>query len=345
MWEKVEGFKNLLFLEGYGFSSNIYALRHSSIALVDVGNDYTAFFEFKEEVGEISEIDQIFLTHSHNDHTLGLLELFRAYKDFDNVEIYVHELMRDAIEKRAKTFGKKVRVVGVKGGENINFGGEEALILKTPGHTIDSLSLYLKEKHALFSGDSVVVNPVIDESLGGRLIDYIISLRHLRKMEISAIFPGHGYYALKGAREILDKAYLKALSFLEPDKPLKEVAKKALSLGMVEEAEYALEKQLELEFDEEALFGLASIKADRGEFEAVKELLNGYDTFESHHIVGVAAMKAGKFDEAINHFKKALEIREDRNIKLLLATALYEAGKVEEAMKIEEFKSVLSKIK
>ena len=345
MWEKVEGFKNILFLEGYGFSSNIYALKTSSVSLVDVGNDYTAFFEFREEVAEISEIDQIFLTHSHNDHTLGLLELFRSYKEFDRVEIFVHELMKDAVEKRARAFGRNVRVVGVRGGEKINFAGEEMTVLKTPGHTIDSISLYSEERGTLFSGDAVVTNPVIDESLGGRLVDYAISLRHIRNHEISAIFPGHGLYALSGIEKILEKAYLKAISLLEPDKPLKEAAKKALSLGLVEEAEFALKKQLEVEFDEEALYGLASIKADKGEFEEVKKLLKGFENFEANHILGVAALKSGKFDEAEKYFRRALEIREDRRVKVLLATALYEAGKVDEAMKIEEFKSILSKIK
>ncbi len=346
-WQKVEECKdlNLLFLEGFEYSSNIYLLGSSSeFAIVDTGNDYTAFFELKE-IADISELSQVFITHSHNDHSLGLFELLRAYKDFDDVEVYVHPMFKDGLERRIEAFDRNIKIIGVKDAEEINFGGETFKVLHTPGHTIDHVCLFNEDRGILFSGDAVVTHPIIDEMLGGSLKHYILTIRYLRKLEISAIFPGHGMYATENIDAILDKTYLNSICLLKPDASLKEVAKHSLLMGLVEEAEFVLEKQVEFEPDEESLKGLASIKADKGDYDAVIRLLGDYvekGDFDALYISGVAALKSERFDEAVRLFRKALEIKEDRKVKMLLGAALFEAGMKEEAMKIEEFSKVVS---
>ncbi len=345
-WERVgeEGiYRDILFIEGYGNSSNVYAINCDELSLIDTGNDYTIFFELKD-IRPISEIRNVFLTHSHNDHSLGLLELLRGYADFRDVKVFVHEIVKDGLERRLDRLGRRdIKVIGLRGGEILKLGDYKFKVLYTPGHTIDSMCLYCEEHGVLFSGDSVVVNPVIDERMGGNLRDYILSLRFLRKLNVKAIFPGHGYYATERCKEILDRAYLNAISLLAPDKPLKDAAISALKAGLIDEAEFALEKYLESEHDIDALMGLASIKADKGLYNDVLKLLSNLidkNDFEALKIAAMAAMNVKRYDDAIKFFKRALEIKHDKKLKIMLGAALYESGRRDEALKIEEFKEV-----
>lgn len=347
-WVEVKELPGLLFLEGFENSSNIYFFDFDEAFLVDTGNDYTAFLELRE-LSDLSRIKGIFLTHAHNDHTLGLFELARAYSDFDDVDVYIHISMSEALRKRVEKWGKNIRVVPLRGGEMLRAGDYEFRVLDTPGHTFDSMSLYSEDLGILFSGDAVITNPVYDENLGGSMRYFLTTLRYLRKLEISTIFPGHGYYAHgEVCRLILDKSYLNAISELSPDKPLKEAAKAALRMGLVEEAEFALRAHLEIDepADRDAILGLTSIQADRGEFERVISLLKDLiaeNDRDALYIAGMAAMKAEKFEKAVEFFSRLAEINPSRNIRLLYASALYESGKVEEALNIEEFRSIYSK--
>jgi len=347
-WERVgdEGLlKDILFVEGYGNSSNVYLINGDDITLIDTGNDYTIFFELQDK-RNIYDIENIFLTHSHNDHSLGLFELLKRYDDL-SFTVYLHESVSDGLKKILSRIKRDdIKVFELRGGETLSLSGYEFRVAYTPGHTIDSISLYNEEFGVLFSGDSVVMNPVIDERLGGKLTDYIISVRFLRQLKVNAILPGHGYIAKKDCDKILDAVYLKAIGELS-DTSLKDAAFTALRLGMVEEAEFVLENLNEEFMDEEAVKALASIKADKGDYDKVIELLSPFidqNDFHSLYIAGMAALKVMKYDDSINFFKKALSIREDRRIKIMLGTALYESGRVEDALQIEEFKKVIQSL-
>ncbi len=347
-WIEIEGVRGIYFLEGFENSSNLYYFKEDGM-LIDTGNDYTAFLEFNR-VGNISEISSVFLTHSHNDHTLGLFDLLRSYEDFDSVNIFVHVSMKDVLEKKIRVFGKNVEIVGLKGGEEIELIDEKYRVLDTPGHTFDHICMYSSENGFLFSGDAVITHPVYDENLGGSLKNFITTLRHLKKLDISYIFPGHGYYAHgEVTKIILEKSYFNAIRDLSPERPLKECAKAALKIGLFEEAEYALNAYLELEDkkDREAIFGLASIKADRGEIKAVEDLLSDYiknSSEEALYIAGMAAMKAEKFEKAVKYFGKLSEITKDPRYRVIYGSALYESGRVAEAMEIEEFRRIYERV-
>ncbi len=347
-WIEIEGVNGIHFLEGFENSSNIFYLSDGGM-LIDTGNDFTAFLEFSD-IANVSDISSVFLTHSHNDHTLGLFDLMRSYQEFDNVTVFVHGAMKDVLEKRLKIFGKEVNVVGLKGGEELDIGSERYKVLDTPGHTFDHLSLYSKENGYLFSGDSVITHPVYDENLGGSLKHFVMTLRHLRSLDISYIFPGHGFYAYGDiTKVILEKSYFNAVRELSPEKPLKKCAKAAIKLGLVEEAEYALKAHLELEdsHDIEAIFGIASIRADLGDIDSVEEILSDYIQKKDEnalYIAGMASMKSGRFEKAINYFKELSELTGKSEYKVLYGSALYESGRVAEAMEIEEFRTVYRKV-
>ncbi len=333
---------NILFLEGFENSANIYVIENDGeISLIDTGNDYTAFPELFD-LYRVDEISSVFLTHSHNDHSLGLVDLLQYYPDFGNLDLYVHEVFHERLRKVIEYFERDIRIKTLIGGEKIRLSGEKFEVLKTPGHTIDSLSLYHPDERILFSGDAVSAKPVIDDMLGGRLMDFIISLRYLRKKDIELILPGHTLPGLNRDNEILDRAYLKAIGFLSSNYSLVESAREAIRLDMVEEALFALEKQIEFEpEDEEAKKLYASILADTGEIERaitiLKEVPESADTL---YLLGMVSIKYGRLEEAEKYLKKSLKMKDEKITRMALVSVLVEMGKIEEAKKFPEFKIV-----
>jgi len=67
-------------------------------------------------------------------------------------------------------------------------------IIKTPGHTPDSICLYEKNKHWLFSGDTLYPGPIYLHLKESNLNDYKKSLLKLTKIKISKIFPAHNNF-------------------------------------------------------------------------------------------------------------------------------------------------------
>ena len=62
-------------------------------------------------------------------------------------------------------------------------------VLHTPGHTEDSICLFLKEENSVFSGDTILGGS------SGEFIDYshyIKSLERLKELGAERVYPGHG---------------------------------------------------------------------------------------------------------------------------------------------------------
>lgn len=66
-------FEKTLFLQGYEFSSNIYVITGDYLAIIDPGNDYTAFMELFSLGFKPTDIKKIVLTHGHVDHVGGTI--------------------------------------------------------------------------------------------------------------------------------------------------------------------------------------------------------------------------------------------------------------------------------
>ena len=62
-------------------------------------------------------------------------------------------------------------------------------VLHTPGHTDDSISLYLEEESAIFSGDTILGGSSGEFS---NYTSYIASLFRLKEMGLETVYPGHG---------------------------------------------------------------------------------------------------------------------------------------------------------
>lgn len=335
-------FYNVWYLEGYENSSNIYLLEGDYLTLIDTGNDYTAFFELSE-IFKIENIKKVFLTHSHNDHALGLFELIRSYSNFNNFEIILHEAFAKNLQDIVQKMGKKCKITPLLGGEKVNLSGIDFKVVHTPGHTIDSICLYHEQSKTLFSGDAVSMHPIVDEKLGGSLMNFIYSLRILNRLEIKNILPGHTLPAFAVGKTILNKAYRNAIYFFNPEKFGLELAIDLTKAGMLDEAIVVIDDCLKEMNDEEKVNALglkASILADMKKYEAAIKLFDEISDKNPNAIYskGMIYLKIEKYEEALKCFDTFLKLNpNDRKARLSKGIALYKLGMVEEALNIKEF--------
>jgi cyclase len=77
----------------------------------------------------------------------------------------------------------------------LHMGNKTLQLLHTPGHTPDSLVVYIKEDKILFSADSVMPVPFI---VDGDPKVFIESLKLIRGLGLENVVQGHGEVVLRG---------------------------------------------------------------------------------------------------------------------------------------------------
>jgi len=117
-------------------------------------------------------IEQVLLTHGHYDHAGGLKGIVRQF----NPLIY-------------SWIAVPGRHVQTADNDPLRIGDEEAVILHTPGHSDDSICVFLPVSGVLFSGDTVFR---ISDNQGTYSLSYRRSLERLTSLDIKTIYPGHG---------------------------------------------------------------------------------------------------------------------------------------------------------
>ena len=131
------------------------------------------------------EIAGIILTHRHSDHIGGAAELSRQV----GAPIISTSTEKIAIEKESLA---KVDNTP-QDGELLDLGDTSLEFIHTPGHTMGSLCIYLREEKVLFTGDNIlglgttVISPDV-----GDMTSYIESLHKMLNFDLEKICPGHG---------------------------------------------------------------------------------------------------------------------------------------------------------
>ena len=146
--------------------------------------------------------DDILLTHGHFDHIFGLAGMKAA---FPEARIYLDEEDMPFIEDGFRRTRDMLRYLDPGFLDGIDLSSFPAgilpyssydgcfTIMKTPGHTMGSVSVYSKKERILFSGDTLFAQGIGRTDLGGNHSMLMDSIHNILKLDDDTIvLPGHG---------------------------------------------------------------------------------------------------------------------------------------------------------
>lgn len=210
-----------------------YLIKGDTLTLFDVGpKTEEARVALEHQIKalgyELSDIEQVVLTHHHPDHS-GWTELFpsaqlmgHAYNNvwftrseaFFNYHdaFYLDQLKEEGVPEHyhhwiekmrrpIKLMGNRPLDVILKEGDVIP-GQEQLLVIETLGHAQSQLSFYHREQEWMIGGDHLIKhissNPLIEPPLNPAskrpkaLLQYNASLKRLNDFPVKTIYSGHG---------------------------------------------------------------------------------------------------------------------------------------------------------
>ncbi len=131
-------------------------------------------------------LEGILLTHTHHDHTAGVLPLIRKYPE---LPIYLHEL--DAHRLDQKSLDSNLHFL--EDGHHLQLGRTFIRAIHTPGHSAGALS-YEVDGH-LLTGDTLFIRDCGRTDLPtGSTAQMFSTLQRYKAMDPALkIFPGHHY--------------------------------------------------------------------------------------------------------------------------------------------------------
>jgi len=154
------------------------------------------------------EFNQVVLTHHHEDHT-GLAPWIQEQKQ---VPLYIHEEGIDLCRKKAKLplyrrffWGKRLAFEPEAISSTLQSEHYTWEVIHTPGHAIDHIALYNREKGWMFGGD-LYVQPRPKSMFRFEDVPLLIkSLRKLLSYDFTTYFCQHAGIILNGKKAIRQK--------------------------------------------------------------------------------------------------------------------------------------------
>jgi glyoxylase-like metal-dependent hydrolase (beta-lactamase superfamily II) len=123
-------------------------------------------------------------------------------------EILISALPSDGYDPRTYGIPRIEITTELHGGDVIDLGDRRFSVLHLPGHTPGSVCLFDEKAGELFSGDVIYDDLLLDELHESNIDDYVLSMRTLRELSPTRIYPGHGDpFDAERMRAIID-AYL-----------------------------------------------------------------------------------------------------------------------------------------
>lgn len=134
----------------YALGTSWVIERQDKAVIIDTAMGHGSIYKYiRDKVLVNKDVPiEIFLTHQHQDHTLGLTSFIGA-SQVKNV--YVHKEDSALVKSLLGPDAGKVKYV--KDGDLIPLGGKNVEVIGVPGHTMGSI--VMKYENYLFSGDSI----------------------------------------------------------------------------------------------------------------------------------------------------------------------------------------------
>jgi cyclase len=213
----------------YVFTSDLYAQVTAGAIVTRDGAILVDTLPFPSEAREMAEfiartvrpgVRYVILTHYHADHTYG------AYL-FPQADVVAHERCRALLTEigvqaleAAKVEAPELEEVSLRipditfeDGEIALLLGEELVrLIHVPGHTEDSVMVYVEEDRVLFAADTVMPVPSI---VDGDMDTFRASLRKVAELPIENLVQGHGEVILRGEVQDVVRASLAYLDAIE----------------------------------------------------------------------------------------------------------------------------------
>jgi cyclase len=199
--------------EIYVFTSDLYAQVTAGVIVTSEGAVVVDTLPFPQETRELLAFVQqrrlpvpyVINTHSHADHANG------SYL-FEEADLVAHQLCREILSRHGERVLEEAKEETPEVTEvrlrlpSITFDQEMTLrlgdrtmrFIPLPGHTADSIGVYVEEDKILFAGDAVMPVPYL---VGGDRAAMIDSLRVIGRLSLENIVQGHGEIILRGEVE------------------------------------------------------------------------------------------------------------------------------------------------
>jgi len=178
--------------------TNQYIVGKETGLVIDVAlsadSNMDGIIEQAEAMG-VKKIEQILITHIHNDHCAGALALRKRC----GAKLGIHRSRKGYLGGEDFQYDDNDR---------ISFGNGELHVLHTPGHESGHCCFYEGGDRVLFSGDNILgYGTAVIHPPDGNMTDYMKTLERLLGFDISLILPGHG--PLIGKPEAKIREYIK----------------------------------------------------------------------------------------------------------------------------------------
>jgi glyoxylase-like metal-dependent hydrolase (beta-lactamase superfamily II) len=158
--------------------TNTWVLRdpgHPDVLVVDPGPLHEGHLGAVAATGNVS---LIVLTHGHHDHSEGAQRL--------------HDMTGADVLSLDPAFTIRGEAL-TEDGESFGAAGVMLQLIHTPGHSSDSVSLYLENDNAVLTGDTILGRgTTVVAHPDGVLADYLQSLHRLKEYGDAMVLPGHG---------------------------------------------------------------------------------------------------------------------------------------------------------
>ena len=231
--------------EIYVFTSDLYAQVTAGVIVTSEGIVVVDTLPFPQETRELLAFIQkkgprvlyVINTHSHADHVNG------SYL-FEEADLVAHQRCREILQGHSEQVLEEAKMETPEMAEvqlrlpSITFDQEASLrlgdrtmqLIPLPGHTSDSIGVYVEEDKILFAGDAVMPVPYIVDGDRAAMMD---SLRVIGQLSLENIVQGHGEIILRGEVEetlktsifYLETIYEKVKEMVESGAPPESVAK------------------------------------------------------------------------------------------------------------------------
>ncbi len=186
-------------------SLNVYCFILDGV-LIDTGSKSLSKYFEPFLLG--ADIDQVILTHIHEDHT-GCASLIQKKRD---LPIYIHEMSVEECEQNPdyplyrKVFWGKRKPFRPKAiGSTFKSRNAEWDVIETPGHAKDHLAFLNKETGQLFSGDLYVQTKTKIILREESIPTIIRSIEHLLTYDFDEMYCSHAGYLKDGRKNLESK--------------------------------------------------------------------------------------------------------------------------------------------